>query len=99
VGSDIDSSVTYAILVGPTNGALSGFNTNTGAITYSPAPDYNGPDAFRFTVSDGSLIATGSVFITVTPVNDGPTANNQNVTTLEDTSTNLVLVGSDLKGR
>jgi uncharacterized repeat protein (TIGR01451 family) len=98
VGSDIDSLVTYAILVGPTNGLLSGFNTNTGAITYAPALNYNGQDAFRFTVSDGSLLATGTVFITVTPVNDAPDANNQNVTIPEDTSTNLVLTGSDLEG-
>jgi hypothetical protein len=98
VGSDIEGPVTYAILVGPTNGALSGFDTNSGAITYTPATNYNGADAFRFTVSDGSLLATGAVLITVLPVNDGPIANNQNITTPEDTSTNLVLVGNDMEG-
>jgi len=46
---------------------LSLFDTSTGAVTYTPATNYNGPDFFQFTVSDGSLLATGSVAITVTP--------------------------------
>src|SRR5438132_1244951 len=97
-GSDVEGPVTFAILSAPTNGVLSLLNTNTGAVTYTPATNYNGPDSFTFTVSDGSLLATGLVSITVTPVNDAPVANNQNVTTPEDTATNLVLTGSDVEG-
>jgi len=95
--SDVDSpNLTYAILNGPTNGLLSLFGTNTGAVTYTPATNYNGPDFFQFIVGDGSLVATGSVAITVTPVNDAPVANNQVVVTPEDTMTNLVLTASDI---
>jgi hypothetical protein len=47
-----------------------------GALTYKPATNYNGPDAFTFTVSDGSLYATGIVSLTLTPVNDSPVAVN-----------------------
>jgi hypothetical protein len=83
VGSDVESPVTYAILSGPTHGALGTLNINSGAVTYSPSTNYTGPDTFTFTVSDGSLLATGTVSIVVTPVNDGPFANNQNVTTLK----------------
>src|SRR6185369_6157742 len=72
VGSDIDSVVTYAILSGPTHGALGTLDINTGAVTYTPNTNYNGADGFTFTVSDGSLLATGTVSITVTPVNDTP---------------------------
>ncbi|HEY6170224.1 MAG TPA: tandem-95 repeat protein, partial [Verrucomicrobiae bacterium] len=96
VGSDVEGSVTFAILVAPTNGALSLFNPATGAVTYTPGPNYNGPDSFCFTVSDGSLTATGKVSITVSPINDAPLANNQSVTTPEDTATNLVVTGSDV---
>src|SRR5439155_612406 len=64
----------------------------------TPSTNYNGPDSFRFTVGDGSLLATGTVSITVTPANDAPVANNQSVTTPEDTATNLVLTGSDVDG-
>src|SRR5205814_1616970 len=98
IGSDVEGPVTFAILSGPTNGALSLLNTNTGAVAYTPATNYNGPDSFTFTVSDGSLPATGLASITVTPVNDAPVANAQNVTTPEDTATNLVLSASDVDG-
>src|SRR5262249_5926748 len=48
-----------------------------GTITYTPAGDSNGPDSFTYTVSDGqtdSNVAT--VTLTVTAVNDAPTAND-----------------------
>jgi hypothetical protein len=66
--------LTFAILASPTNGLLSNFNSGTGTLTYSPNTNYSGPDAFRFTVSDGSLLSTGLVTLTVTPVNDPPLA-------------------------
>src|SRR6185295_11522279 len=96
LGGDVDGPVTFAILNSPTNGALSNFNTNTGAITYSPNLNYNGADNFRFTVTDGSLTATGQVSITVTPINDAPTATNLVITVPEDTATNLLLLGGDV---
>src|SRR6185295_6193433 len=97
LGGDVDGPVTFAILNSPTNGALSNFNTNTGAITYSPNLNYNGADNFRFTVTDGSLLATGSVSLTVTALNDAPLATNLLVTLPEDTSTNLTLLGGDVE--
>jgi|GEM_PF-1498929 len=72
LGSDAQGPVTFALLTAPTNGVLSGINTNTGAVTYTPAPNYFGPDHFTYRVSDGSLFATGTVSITVLPVNDAP---------------------------
>src|SRR5206468_12039747 len=55
----------------------------TGAnVTYTPAANYNGPDSFTFTVSDGSLTSSAAtVSITVTPVNDAPVADAQTSTT------------------
>ena len=46
-----------------------------GTVSYEPTSDYNGPDSFTYTISDGeggTDIAT--VNLEVTPVNDGPTA-------------------------
>src|SRR5206468_2982326 len=86
-GSDVDSPVlTFAVLAGPTNGTLSLLDTNTGALTYTPATNYNGPDAFTFTVSDGSLYATGLVSLTVTPVNDAPVAVDDSFSLFKNTA-------------
>ncbi len=92
--SDVDSTnLTFAILNAPTNGVLSLFNPNTGAVTYSPNTNYNGPDFFRFTVSDGSLLATGTVSITVTPVNDAPVAVNDSFSTFKNVALSLAAPG------
>ena len=94
---DVDSpNLTFALRTAPTNGVLSLLDTNTGAVIYRPNTNYNGADFFDFTVSDGSLLATGQVSIIVTPVNDPPVAQSQSVTTPEDTATNLVLTATDL---
>src|SRR5207248_146545 len=93
-GSDVDSTnLTYAILAGPTNGAISGFNSSTGALLYTPATNYNGPDSFTFTVSDGSLQATGLVSITVTPVNDAPVATSDSYSLFKNTTLSVPVSG------
>ena len=44
-------------------------------ITYSPLPDFNGPDSFTYTLDDGAGgTATGTVAVTVNPINDAPVA-------------------------
>lgn len=46
-----------------------------GRLTYTPAANYFGADAFTYRVSDGSSLSTpATVNITVTPVNDAPVA-------------------------
>jgi hypothetical protein len=70
-GSDPDGdALTFAVASLPAHGTLSGTAPN---LTYTPAPGYNGPDAFTFTVSDGALVsAAATVAITVTAVDDPP---------------------------
>jgi hypothetical protein len=74
-GSDVDGPETnYVLLVGPTNGMLSGVAPN---VTYLGANNYFGPDSFTFSVNDGSLTsAVATVNITVLPVNQPPVAND-----------------------
>src|SRR5262249_38150883 len=70
-GSDADGNpLTYAVVTGPSHGALSGTGADR---TYTPDPDYYGPDSLTYRVNDGygdSDVAT--VSITVNPVNDAP---------------------------
>ncbi|TAL06943.1 MAG: tandem-95 repeat protein, partial [Verrucomicrobia bacterium] len=97
--TDVDSTnLAFAVLSPPTNGVITGFDTNTGAFTYTPHMDYNGPDFLSFTVSDGSLLATGLVSITVSPVNDAPVAFSLSLTNAEDTALPITLTSFDVDG-
>ncbi|MEZ4402349.1 MAG: Ig-like domain-containing protein [Kofleriaceae bacterium] len=58
-------------------------------LTYTPAADYNGPDAVTVTVTAGAQSATAAVTITVTPVNDAPVAVDDDAATGEDTPATL----------
>ena len=57
-----------------------------GSFTYTPDPDFNGTDTFTYRASDGALSSEpATVTITVTPVNDAPTAQPDVYSTPEDT--------------
>src|SRR5205085_12092377 len=69
ISSDVDSDpLTFIVVTQPQHGSLSGAAPN---VTYTPAPNYNGPDSFTFGVNDGQANSSAAtVSITVTPVND-----------------------------
>jgi len=78
-----------------THGSVSVNPTDT--LSYTPNPDFNGQDSFKYTVSDGNDgTAEASVLITINPVNDAPTASGKSVTTDEDTTLAITLTGSDI---
>lgn len=92
--TDIDGdALTYAVAVAPAHGTVT---LSGGFATYTPTPDYYGPDTFSFRASDGtndSNVAT--VSINVSPVNDTPTAGADSATTAEDTSVNISVLSND----
>jgi large repetitive protein len=70
----------------------------SGKAVYSPAANYNGSDSFGYVVSDGhGGQASGSVSITINPINDAPTANDQSVSTASNTPVAITLTGSDVE--
>ncbi|MEI7744429.1 MAG: Ig-like domain-containing protein, partial [Chloroflexota bacterium] len=97
-GSDVEGSgLTYTVTTDPAHGTLTG---TAPSLTYHPDGNYNGPDSFTFKVDDGSLdsLVDGIVTIDVTAVNDAPVANDQSVSTAEDTAKAITLTGSDVEG-
>ena len=68
-GTDADGdALTYTVVTPPTHGTLSG---TAPTLTYTPAANYHGPDAFTFTAHDGTVdSAPATVAMTVTPVDD-----------------------------
>jgi len=76
-------------------------NSSTGAITYTPAKDFNGQDTFVYKVCDSDvspLCSTAPVTVTVSPVNDPPVAVDDNATTLEDTPVDIRVLDNDSAG-
>jgi hypothetical protein len=78
--------------------AAHGTITGTGPnLLYTPASNYHGPDSFTFTVTDADgLSDSGLVSITVTSVNDAPVADDQQLSTVEDTALAITLTAADV---
>jgi photosystem II stability/assembly factor-like uncharacterized protein len=95
--TDVDgSTLTYAVVTPPSKGALGGTAPN---LTYTPNANATGADSFTFRASDGTANSnTATVSISIGGVNDRPIANNQTVTTNEDTAKQISLTGSDPDG-
>lgn len=65
-------------------------------VRYQPALNYFGPDTFTYTIRDpGNLTATGTVSVTVTPVNDPPVANADSATLPEDSGVAIQPMAND----
>ena len=69
---------------------------DTGAVVYTPEPDFHGTDSFTYVVGDGSgLTAQAAVTVTVLPVNDPPLAGDDAEDTPEDTPVTISVLGND----
>ena len=72
---DIDNDpLTYSLLTEPSHGMVAITDSSAGTFTYSPTVNYNGSDSFTFTSSDGTLLDTAKVSLTINSVNDSPLA-------------------------
>jgi len=67
-----------------------------GQVKYTPDADFNGNDSFTYTITDGNgETSTGTVNVTVNPVNDAPLAEDDTVTTDEDTPITIDVLSND----
>jgi hypothetical protein len=96
-GRDVDGDALEFIPSSPSHGSV--VSAPDGQFLYTPDGDYYGPDAFTFTAIDPSgAPATATVSIEVTPRNDLPTADPQDVSTDEDVPLTITLGGTDAEG-
>ena len=106
---DDGSTMTLALLSAPSKGTLGslgamtctasgGVRTCTASVTYTPAANFNGSDSFTYKATDsfGSVSSPATVSITVTPVNDAPSADNKTASTPQGTPSAITLTGSDI---
>ncbi|MBI3880830.1 MAG: tandem-95 repeat protein [Verrucomicrobia bacterium] len=96
--TDLESTnINYAIATGPAHGAITGFNTNTGVLTYTPVTNFYGADSFTFTAADGDTnSAPATISLTITNINDPPVAGSQCIILGGLTNKLVTLVGSDV---
>jgi Ca2+-binding RTX toxin-like protein len=96
--SDVDSpSLTYSEKVGfEADHGVVAFNQGAGTYTYTPDANYNGSDSFTILIDDGDGgTAEQIVAVTVTPVNDAPTAPaTGSVSTDQDTPSAATAIGA-----
>lgn len=76
------NTVTFRLLKGPKSGEAT--LTSSGQLIYTPKPDFHGDDGLSFEITDGKARVTHKVRITVSSVNDRPTATVAEVRGVED---------------
>jgi hypothetical protein len=93
--ADIDGpALTCTVGGAPTHG-LATLEAGCAAGTYTPDPGYAGPDSFVYQVSDGSLVATATVTVTVNNVNQAPLANPDTAATADGVAVNIAVLAND----
>jgi len=101
--SDPDDPPASLFISGTTPASHGTVANNGSSISYNPAPDYNGPDLFSYTLADGrGGFDTAIVNVTVNPANDIPVAYDDPgvggpaIVTDEDTPITINVLANDL---
>jgi len=95
LANDSDANSDPLVVVAVGDAARGTVTTDGQAVTYTPAADVNGTDAFTYTVSDGDLTATATVAVTIRPVNDAPLALDDEASTASGTAVTVAVLAND----
>lgn len=106
ISTDINTSVVINVLANDSDGdgdtlTISSATANSGTVViqnqqlnYTPASGFSGQDIINYSISDGNG-GTASATVTVTVSSSQLVANNDTVTTAEDTSVNINMLAND----
>ncbi|MGH2784277.1 MAG: Ig-like domain-containing protein [Actinomycetota bacterium] len=106
-GNDADTcDLLFSVAVAPAHGSLGAItpqactpgspNTDRALVTYTPAANYSGSDSFTFVANDGTTGSSpATISITVTGVNDAPSAVTSSTSTVTNTPVTVTLNASD----
>ena len=96
IATDADGdTMTFSFVSATTNGGVVTGN-GTGALLYTPAAGYVGPDSFTYTVNDGSIdSAAGTVNLDVTNVLPVAVVDGSSATTTQTIGINVIGNDSD----
>ena len=96
LANDVDPDgdpLTVALGTGPAHGTVA--LGADGRLQYAPAADWHGEDSLTYTVTDGPQTSTGTVRLTVRPVNDAPVTVDDAATTPHGTAVPVAVLGND----
>jgi len=96
--TSVDLNTSTAGIQNSNTTAAGSWSVNTsGVVTFIPVTDFSGSATLTYTVNDNNGLTSNqaTISITVTPVNDPPTAVNDAITTNEDVSVNLNVTTND----
>jgi hypothetical protein len=94
---DQDGDALHVTNVGAPGHGTAALNPAGTAILYTPAAQFSGADSFGYSISDGAGgTDTAVVSVTVTPVDDPPTAEARTATTTSPNPVTITLRGTDI---
>ncbi|HVK07937.1 MAG TPA: tandem-95 repeat protein [Gemmataceae bacterium] len=96
--TDVDTATLTALLVLSVQNGILAFNAN-GSFNYTPDANFNGTDSFTYLATDGAAQSNlATVTITVSAVNDAPTADDDQYVVDEDSSLSVPVLSGVLNG-
>jgi hypothetical protein len=101
LANDYDPESNPLLITAVSSPAHGTSSTNGAFVFYTPTPNYNGPDSFTYTISDGGSTDSATVIISVTAANDPPSAIDDASIVIEDSSNNpidVLLNDDDIDG-
>ncbi|MEI8224232.1 MAG: Ig-like domain-containing protein [bacterium] len=85
--TDVDNDTLIVSAVTTPNHGTAIITSGGTRVSYTPDANFDGIDIFDYTISDGNgRTATGTVRVTVAPINDAPVANDDSYTLAENSS-------------